>query len=81
MLPNTRMAMNTIFVNNLLVTERSFNLALLELENTIPERYIVMRYTYLIYIHELIFHKYKKEISIVSMRKKHLLNLSKLKCD
>lgn len=70
MLPKTRMAMNTVFVNNQLVTESSFNLALLELENTMAERYTVIRYTYLIYIHELIFHKYKKEVSILCMRKK-----------
>lgn len=69
MLPKTRMAMNTVFVNNQLVTESSFNLALLELENTMPEWYTVIRYTYLIYIHELIFHKYKKEVSILCMRK------------
>jgi hypothetical protein len=85
MLPTTRATMNAVFVNNYLVTESSFNLAVLELERTIPQRYIVTRYSYLYYIHDLILHKYKKEISIFVYGegggRSSSLNFSKLKFD
>ena len=69
MLPKTRMAMNTVFVNNYLVTEHAFNLVLLELENTMPERYIVIRYTYLIHIHELFSTNIRKKHHLYGKKK------------
>lgn len=60
MLFEGRMVMNVVFVDNQLVIESFLNFFLLELENILGERYIVIRYIYYIYIYELIFYKYKK---------------------